>query len=196
MGTDHPRDDRGRVLPDPSWPAGREAPGDLEFLRQFLNTRNRENGADRCATTLGVGEFLESQARPGFLPDPVDHARILAVRESLHAMAIAHGRGEAPTTVATGLDDVAVGVAATTDGLVPVARGATPTDRLLSDLARIVLVHTGDGTWQRLMACAHCRWVVFDTSRNRGGRWCSMDACGGRNNARAYRRRQAAGEGG
>ena len=47
-----------------------------------------------------------------------------------------------------------------------------------------------DGTWARLKACRHCHWVVFDPSKNRSSRWCSMTACGGRHNAREYRRRQ------
>lgn len=192
MSGDHPRDADGRISPDPSWPPDRAAPGDLEFLRRFLNTHNRENHADRCGTALGLGEFLQVQGRPGFLPEPDDHHRILAARETLHAMAVAHGRGEPVTPPGASLfDEASVGVAVRADALVPVARGERPADRLLSELARIVLVHAADGTWRRLIACAHCRWVVYDTSRNRGGRWCSMGACGGRQNARAYRRRQA-----
>lgn len=189
MATDHPRDEHGRILPDPSWPPGREAPGELEFLRRFLNTRNRENGADRCATALGIGGFLEDQGRIGFLPEPDERLRILAVRESLHGMVIAHGRGEPVQIEAAGFGEVRLGVTTTDGGLAVVARGATPAARLLSDLVRIVVVHTGDASWERLIACANCQWVVFDTSRNHGGRWCSMGACGGRHNARAYRRR-------
>jgi predicted RNA-binding Zn ribbon-like protein len=47
------------------------------------------------------------------------------------------------------------------------------------------------GMWPRLKACAHCGWVVFDGSKNRSARWCSMSACGGRENARSYRRRRS-----
>jgi hypothetical protein len=46
----HPRDEFGRVLPDASWPPDRQAPGDIEFLRRFCNSINRENGAERFAT--------------------------------------------------------------------------------------------------------------------------------------------------
>ena len=61
-------------------------------------------------------------------------------------------------------------------------------------LARIGLTITaavGDGTWPRLKACRNCHWVVYDPSKNRSSRWCSMSACGGAHNAREYRRRQA-----
>ncbi|MEU4242496.1 CGNR zinc finger domain-containing protein [Actinoplanes sp. NPDC026619] len=50
------------------------------------------------------------------------------------------------------------------------------------------------GGWNRLKLCsaADCRWAFYDTSRNGGGRWCSMEACGNRNKTRAYRRRNGA----
>ncbi len=195
MPTDHPRDDDGRVLPHPWWPAGREAPGELEFVRRFLNTRNRENGADRLATPLGVGTFLESEERPGFLPEPDDRDRIVAVRERLHGMAIVHGQkgdGDAADVPGAGtVLDVCLQVEATPGTLAVIAPTGTGTDRLLGDLVRIVLVHQSTGEWDRLVACHHCRWVVYDSSRNRSTRWCSMDACGGRHNARAYRRRRS-----
>jgi predicted RNA-binding Zn ribbon-like protein len=47
------------------------------------------------------------------------------------------------------------------------------------------------GTFGRLKSCDHCRWVFYDTSKNRTGRWCSMQACGGREKAKAYRRRRS-----
>jgi predicted RNA-binding Zn ribbon-like protein len=48
-----------------------------------------------------------------------------------------------------------------------------------------------DGTWPRLKACPgrHCGWAFYDHSRNGGSTWCSMRVCGGREKARAYRRR-------
>jgi len=51
-----------------------------------------------------------------------------------------------------------------------------------------------EGTWPRLKACANdtCQWAFYDISKNRSGRWCTMDACGNLMKARAYRRRRAA----
>ena len=47
------------------------------------------------------------------------------------------------------------------------------------------------GTWRRLKACPgkHCGWVFYDHSRSATSTWCSMAVCGGREKARAYRRR-------
>jgi predicted RNA-binding Zn ribbon-like protein len=51
-----------------------------------------------------------------------------------------------------------------------------------------------DGTWARLKTCPghHCGWAFYDHSRNNAGTWCSMRVCGGREKARAYRRRSRA----
>jgi predicted RNA-binding Zn ribbon-like protein len=63
-------------------------------------------------------------------------------------------------------------------------------DVTLGHIVSIVIDSRRDGSWTRLKACRHCQWVVFDPSKNRSSRWCSMNACGGRHNAREYRRRQ------
>ncbi|MEZ0449278.1 CGNR zinc finger domain-containing protein [Cellulomonas sp. ICMP 17802] len=57
-------------------------------------------------------------------------------------------------------------------------------------LAEVHRAHTA-GEWSRLKACANpdCQWIYYDASRNRSGRWCSMDECGDVMKARAYRRR-------
>jgi len=72
-----------------------------------------------------------------------------------------------------------------------VVANATGVDGLLAHLGLTVAGAVADGSWPRLKACQHCHWVVFDPSKNRSSRWCSMSACGGRHNAKEYRRRQA-----
>ncbi len=51
-----------------------------------------------------------------------------------------------------------------------------------------------NGTWTRLKVCASedCQRAFYDASRNRMGRWCSMNRCGNRAKTRAYRRRRSA----
>ena len=63
----------------------------------------------------------------------------------------------------------------------------------LDVLVETVAASVAGGGWNRLKLCsaADCRWAFYDTSRNGGGRWCSMEACGNRHKTRAYRRRQA-----
>ena len=66
-------------------------------------------------------------------------------------------------------------------------------DGVVCRLLGIVFETTIDGTWQRLKACPNCRWAFYDYSRNRSANWCSMQLCGGRAKARAYRARRSAG---
>jgi predicted RNA-binding Zn ribbon-like protein len=49
-----------------------------------------------------------------------------------------------------------------------------------------------EGIWGRLKSCANatCGWAFYDRSKNRSGRWCSMEVCGNRTKTRAYRRRR------
>jgi predicted RNA-binding Zn ribbon-like protein len=63
----------------------------------------------------------------------------------------------------------------------------------LDAIVETVASSVAGGGWGRLKLCAavDCRWAFYDTSRNGGGRWCTMEACGNRNKTRAYRRRRA-----
>ncbi len=58
---------------------------------------------------------------------------------------------------------------------------------LLADVYRA----QGSGEWARLKACANpdCQWIYYDGSRNRSGRWCSMNECGEVMKSRAPRQR-------
>jgi predicted RNA-binding Zn ribbon-like protein len=190
--TEQPRDGRGRVLPEPSWPDDRAAPGGLELVRRFCNTTNRENGADRFADPGGLAAWLRAEGLPP-LPD-ADLPRLVAVRERLHGLCRAHAAG-LPDGDLAGLAALLAPVRFTAvagpDGLDLAPASADGPDALLGRLALAVVDARYRGTWPRLKACAHCGWVVFDGSKNRSARWCSMSACGGRENARSYRRRRS-----
>ncbi|MGH3648336.1 MAG: CGNR zinc finger domain-containing protein [Micromonosporaceae bacterium] len=61
----------------------------------------------------------------------------------------------------------------------------------LASLLAAVAEAVAAGTWDRLKACRNprCQWAYYDQSRNRSRAWCSMDTCGNRAKARAFRRR-------
>jgi predicted RNA-binding Zn ribbon-like protein len=63
----------------------------------------------------------------------------------------------------------------------------------LAAIVAVVADARAAGTWPRLKACRGkgCGWVFYDGSRNRSSGWCSMQVCGGRAKASAYRRRRA-----
>ena len=75
------------------------------------------------------------------------------------------------------------------------APGADPVTAAAAGVLATVHAASADGTWERLKECANpgCRWVFYDTSRNRSGRWCAMGECGDVMKARAYRERRRSG---
>ena len=129
--SEHPVDDQGRLLPHPWWPAEREAPGELELVRRFCNSLNRENGADRFATAKGFDRWLDSEGRRSARPDADELATIRTFREAIHAVTVAnHERaptGEAWATIAALLADTTFALRAATEGpfLTAATRSAT-----------------------------------------------------------------------
>lgn len=196
MASGHPVDARGRVLPAASWPDDRHAPGELEFVRRFCNSVNRENGAERFSSSARLDAWLHDECRPGVRASADELARVLAVREVLHDLVVANALGESAPAAWTALEQLlrpaSLELTATEEGLTVSVR-STGVDGLLGHLGLVVAESVAAGTWPRLKACHHCHWVVYDPSKNRSSRWCSMSACGGRHNAREYRRRQADG---
>ena len=65
----------------------------------------------------------------------------------------------------------------------------------LGELLIAGVIADAQGEWPRLKMCAanDCRWVFYDGSKNRLGRWCSMDVCGNRVKTRRYRTRMSRG---
>jgi predicted RNA-binding Zn ribbon-like protein len=181
---DHPVDSLGLMLPEPSWPDEPGSAGRLEPLRRFCNTTNRENGAEAWRTPGELAAWLDAEDhRAVGRVTTADLTRLVAVREALwHG--ITSGDFD-PFAAAVG--ELAVRLTGT--AIVPARDGP---DAVVAELALAVAATDASGELARLKSCAHCRWVFYDTSKNRVGRWCSMAACGGRDKARQYRRRQAA----
>ena len=74
-----------------------------------------------------------------------------------------------------------------------------PTDAIVSSVLDKLAHAVTTGHWNRLGACARCRRVFYDNTRNGGKRWCLMyaggpdgRACGTIAKVRRYRTRQAA----
>ena len=70
------------------------------------------------------------------------------------------------------------------------AAARSATNAFLGELALIAMRAHHDGTLQRLKSCTNCEWTIYDSSKNQSGRWCSMNVCGARHNARTYRQRR------
>jgi hypothetical protein len=182
----HPVDRRGRPLPEASWPPGREAPEPLERLRRFLNTTNREAGAEALDDPDAARAWLLADGHSCPLLTAADLTMLLTLREGLRDLV---ERRSAPV-----LTELAA-FAPVQVHLVPsphveaMGHGA---QLLAGRFLGLAFASMLDGTWSRLKTCGHCRWAYYDRSRNQAGSWCSRAACGSRLKARAYRARQRA----
>ncbi len=73
------------------------------------------------------------------------------------------------------------------------APGGGLVERVVGRLLVEVVRAEAEGRWDRLKACSNeeCRWAFYDASKNRSGRWCTMQVCGVRHKMRAYRKRKS-----
>jgi predicted RNA-binding Zn ribbon-like protein len=181
----------------------RQAPGDLERVRQFVNTRQIGHVSDRIDEPRSLAAWLEERelASPGIRATRADVKHAAALREALRAMLVAHNAApeeNAPEDACRALDDAAqrarLRLRFTNDGGASLAPEADGVSGALGRLVAIVHDSIAQGTWSRLKACREheCEWAFYDHTKNRSGAWCSMQVCGNRAKARAFRERHAA----
>lgn len=172
-----------------------EAEADL--LVAFVNTRDIEEETDSLGDPEGLVDWIAAQTGE-YLPAPArdDHARVLALRESLRALLRANNgveaRGEGLKPVREAAERSRYRTAISSDGRIELAPARSDLSgfeaRLLLALERL----QSHGAWPRLKACTDggCQWAFFDTTRNRSRTWCSMEECGNRQKTRRYRARR------
>jgi predicted RNA-binding Zn ribbon-like protein len=183
------------------------APGQLELVRRFVNTRDIETGEDglRNAADLtgwlrNAGLLDDAALRVAQSPGVGDHERAVEVREALRALLLAnHDGSPAPTTAVSILNDAArragLSLSFVTVGEWTATSTAAGIDQAIGALLVIVVNAMAAGRWRRLKACANddCQWAFYDRSRARSAKWCSMGVCGNRMKQRAWRIKHAAG---
>lgn len=174
------------------------APGDLELIRQFVNTYDVESAWEGLGTPAELAAWLGER---GLLPGRrhltyEDLATAVAFREALREVLAANaGHADADAAERT-LDHIAahypmrlrLGGAARLEA--SGGKGISPAvARLLATIYDAMTL----GTWERLKICRNdeCQWAFYDHSRNRSGAWCRMAICGNRMKGRAFRARHA-----
>ncbi|WP_162606363.1 CGNR zinc finger domain-containing protein [Jiangella asiatica] len=182
------------------------APGRLETVRSFVNTRDIEAATDALSTPIDLvrwlgdaglsagGEAGASDAEAG----PADLDRAVGVREALRAaLGANHDGGPVPDDALAVLNAAArrarlVATLTAHDGWRPVP-SADGVDGALGALLSLVDEAMVAGTWSRLKVCVNdtCQWAFYDHSRARSGKWCSMRVCGNRAKQQAWRGRRA-----
>ncbi|MFC0866105.1 CGNR zinc finger domain-containing protein [Sphaerimonospora cavernae] len=177
-----------------------DAPGALEIVRTFINTRDLELTTDDLSDPEGLRDWLSGHGLldPSASVSPGEWRQAVEVREALRALARRNsGRPISPedTAALNRLScDADVRLRYDLDGTQTLGpRHGEGVREALGRILAIVGTTTLDGTWQRLKVCPAegCLWAFYDHSRNRSGTWCQMAECGNRAKARAYRRRHS-----
>jgi predicted RNA-binding Zn ribbon-like protein len=154
--------------------------GGVVRLADFLNTLDVDGGTDALADAASAAAWLAEQGRPPEVDD-ADLALARGVRAALRGEL-----GEPPAP----MPEVPVRVVLAEDGPC-LAGGGTPLQTVIGEALAEAVALQATGEWSRVKTCAldSCRWVFFDESRNRSGRWCSMQGCGNKAKTAAYRAR-------
>ena len=178
---------------------GLTAPVGVELVRAFVNTAELDEGIDRLATAELAQEWLHAQDL--IADEPLAESqrlRLIEVRAALRVL-IAHGHGgrvdPASLAVLDGAGSTArLTLAFSADGSASLHPDATGVDSALGRILTAAYAAMVEGSWSRLKTCDNdeCRWAFYDQSKNRSAKWCSMQSCGNRMKARAYRARRDA----
>jgi predicted RNA-binding Zn ribbon-like protein len=185
----------------PVQPEDRPAPTELELVRLFVNTCEIDEEIELLPTASASTRWLRSKGLLGSRErlDEADFARLIALREALRAVLVAHAENvEAPEAVARVNAEIGrVGLApAFEDAHAAEIQGSGKgVDGVIARLLSISLQASYDGTWGRLKACPadHCHWAFYDASKNRSSRWCHMELCGAKQKRENFRRRHPPG---
>jgi predicted RNA-binding Zn ribbon-like protein len=145
---------------------------DVELVIDFLNTVDHDSHADVLDDPVAWRTWL---AERDLSEGPTD---VRAVRDAVRA-AVGDRMTPAAASVVVTIELPAGGT--------PRLVATDVTGAVLAAAARLTVT----GVWDRVKICPadDCRWAFYDRSRNHSRTWCSMQACGNREKARAWRRR-------
>jgi predicted RNA-binding Zn ribbon-like protein len=172
------------------------APGDLELVRDFVNTLDILPGTDEIGDPASLASWLAEHrlvpTRPTLTEEDLGRARSL--REALRALLLANAGFPLAPECAEAFEGL-VGsarfrVRADEAGrleLLPTDAGGL--DHAIGGLASIVLAAQQGGSWPCLKVCAECHWALYDRTKNHSAAWCGPQ-CGSRVRVRRHRRRR------
>jgi predicted RNA-binding Zn ribbon-like protein len=173
-----------------------QAPGALDTIRAFVNTREVESGKEHLDTPEKLGAWLAEQGLPvGSDISLNDLQDALEVREALRAFLLANAGEDMDDKAVATLNAAArrarLGPEFAADGSARLGCGVSGVDGAIGALLVIATTAMADGTWSHLKACRaeSCQWAFYDHTRNHSGVWCDMAVCGNRAKVRAYRER-------
>jgi predicted RNA-binding Zn ribbon-like protein len=173
---------------------GEAAPGGLELVRAFVNTRELDPDREELTDPQALREWL--LGRGVIVPRPLTDAdleRAVEFREALRALLLANNGEPLDKDAVDRLQRIAADAPVRLEigptGGVDMACSAEGVDSLVADVLTAIASAQETGEWERLKACSsdECLWAFYDRSRNHSRHWCSMQVCGNRAKTRAYR---------
>jgi predicted RNA-binding Zn ribbon-like protein len=175
------------------------APGELELVRNFVNTYDHETEAEGLASPAVLSAWLAKHGlgRRDAKLDDADLDRAVELREALReALLTNNDEPLPPTTVKrlnAALEGVSLGVKVNDDCTIDLEPAGAGLDPALARIASIIREAMLSGEWSRLKVCPanDCLWAFYDRSRNRSRTWCRMEDCGNRAKVKAFRERQS-----
>jgi predicted RNA-binding Zn ribbon-like protein len=176
-------------------------PSELVAVQALVNTVALESNDDQLDSPEALRRFLTGHGLLG-PSEPVgqaDLALAVELREALRAMLrVNHGEPLDPAAlevVNRAAAALPLQVGFDTEGQPVLGPGSAGCRGALAALMAGVAQASAQGTWERLKACSaeSCQWAFYDRSKNRSGRWCSMQTCGNRTKTRTYRSRRRSG---
>jgi predicted RNA-binding Zn ribbon-like protein len=170
------------------------APGELEFVREFVNTRELDPDREDIGDAQALSTWLDDHGIPvaGSLSEP-DVQRAQAFREAIRDLLLANNGEELPGASLEELRAAAssapLQIEVGADGSLAPTATADGVNALIARTLSVAAAAQERGEWKRLKACRshECVWAFYDRSRNHSRHWCSMGVCGNRAKTRTYR---------
>ena len=184
------------MAPGESTPS-KTAPQPLYLVQRFVNSVDLDSGEDEFASPDALRDWLAERGLmdTGDAVNAADLRRAIDVREGLRAVLLQNNGLPLDEERVERLDRAASRAAVRVHfvpgrdpELVADARGV---DGAIARLMAIVAAAVEHGAWARLKACPReeCEWAFYDKSKNRSGRWCTMESCGNIEKAKSFRER-------
>jgi predicted RNA-binding Zn ribbon-like protein len=177
--------------------AAKTAPQPLYLVQRFVNSVDIETGEDELSSPEALRDWFAERGLMdrGDAVSAADLRRAIDVREGLRAVLLQNNGLPLDEERVERLDR-AVGRAGVRIRFAPgrdpeLVADAKGVDGAVARLMAIVAAAVEHGRWERLKACprGECEWAFYDKSKNRSGRWCSMDSCGNIEKAKTFRER-------
>ena len=173
-------------------------PVELQPVLDLVNTFDVEDQVDELSDQGVLRDWLVERKLldPGAPVSQADLAATVELREALRAMLRSNdGRPIDPDAVEVlnrASRELPLRLRFTADGEPDLGPSPDGVRGALATMLASIALAKARGTWSRLKVCSadSCQWAFYDRSKNRSGRWCSMQVCGNRTKTRAYRARQ------